>query len=355
MPDDVPVAPRVDDAANTETIKNLKPPDMIADASQFPLYEKRLKRWSRLSSSLSLQTQFDVILSSVPINNPLCEKLEEEIGDSTQAKDKGIEVILDKLREWFGKEEDIDAFVNYKEFECKARENNQDLLEFVNEWESLYNKCKAREDTISDLVLAFKLIVSCRLTEMDHKLVFREAKSKEKDGKVFDRTKQAIRMFYNAGTLKTFTEAKTLISDKFDDENMDDPVIKSLLEKGWKAPKGKTSQGQGYHPYKKWFKCKHCLCSCEPRDKRCDCPCSKHRAQNCPQKPESETPRSSSQTPLLYSKLGSKIGINKCLLVSNSEDKLQQNNVQSLTKYLYSPSNDNLELYCPKNAGSETK
>ena len=108
MPDDVPVAPRVDDAANTETIKNLKPPDMIADASQFPLYEKRLKRWSRLSSSLSLQTQFDVILSSVPINNPLYEKLEEEIGDSTQAKDKGIEVILDKLREWFGKEEDID-------------------------------------------------------------------------------------------------------------------------------------------------------------------------------------------------------------------------------------------------------
>ena len=147
MPDDVPVAPRVDDVANTETIKNLKPPDMIADASQFPLYEKRLKRWSRLSSSLSLQTQFDVILSSVPINNPLCEKLEEEIGDSTQAKDKGIEVILDKLREWFGKEEDIDAFVNYKEFECKARENNQDLLEFVNEWESLYNKCKARGDT----------------------------------------------------------------------------------------------------------------------------------------------------------------------------------------------------------------
>ena len=114
-----PLSHVVDEVANNETIKNLKPPEMISEASQFPLYEKRLQRWSRLSSSLSHQTKSDLILSSVPINNPLCEKLEEEIGDSTEAGTKGIDVILDKLREWFGKEEDIDAFVNYKDFECK--------------------------------------------------------------------------------------------------------------------------------------------------------------------------------------------------------------------------------------------
>ena len=62
-------------------------------------------------------------MSSVPVNNPLCEKLEEEIGDSTDAKEKGIDVILDKLREWFGKEEEIDAFVNYKDFGSKIRVN----------------------------------------------------------------------------------------------------------------------------------------------------------------------------------------------------------------------------------------
>ena len=177
---------------NAGTIKNLKPPDMITDASQFTLYEKRLRRWSRLSSKLSHQTQFDLILTSIPIDNPLCEKLEGEIGESTEAEEKGIDVFIDKLHEWFGKEEDIDAFVNYKECEHKSRDINQDLVEFVNEWELLYNKCKARDDTISDRVLAFKLIVSYKLTEMDHKLVFREAKSHVKDGKVFERTKQAI-------------------------------------------------------------------------------------------------------------------------------------------------------------------
>ena len=140
---------------------------MITDPSQFSLFEKRLKRWSRLSS-LSPQMQFDLILSSIPTSNPLCEKLEQEIGESTEAPTKGVQVILDKLHEWFGREEDIDAFVNYEEFEKKTRSHNQDLLQFVNEWESLYNRCKAREDTLSDRVLAFKLIVACNLKEMDH-------------------------------------------------------------------------------------------------------------------------------------------------------------------------------------------
>ena len=74
-----------------DLVINLKPPDMINEASQFSLYEKRLKRWSRLSS-LSKQRQFDLILSMVPPSNPLCEKLEEEIGDSTDAKENGVDV-----------------------------------------------------------------------------------------------------------------------------------------------------------------------------------------------------------------------------------------------------------------------
>ena len=84
---------------------------------------------------------------------------------------------------------------------------------------------------------------------------------KEKDGKVFDRTKAAVRMFYNAGHLKTFNEGKTLIAAtaELDEIDEDDPLVKTLISKGWKAPTKSKYQG-----YKKWFKCKHCRCSCEP-------------------------------------------------------------------------------------------
>ena len=115
--------------ATEDTIRNLKPPTMITDPSQFPLYEKKMKRWSRLCP-LSPQLQFDLILTEIPTSNPLNEKLEEEIGESTEAATTGVSVILDKLREWFGKE-DIDAFVNYKEFEGKTQSHNQDLLQVM--------------------------------------------------------------------------------------------------------------------------------------------------------------------------------------------------------------------------------
>ena len=95
-------------ADEADTIRNLKPPEMITEGSQFSLYEKRLRRWSRLSS-LSPQLQFDLILSTVPISNPLCEKLEEE--DSSEAQSKGVDVIIEKLKEWFGKQEDIDRCI----------------------------------------------------------------------------------------------------------------------------------------------------------------------------------------------------------------------------------------------------
>ena len=79
----------------TETVKDLKPPAMITEGSQFPMYEKRLKRWSRLSP-LSKQTQFDLILNGIDPGNPLGDKLEEEIGDSTEATDKGVTATLTK-------------------------------------------------------------------------------------------------------------------------------------------------------------------------------------------------------------------------------------------------------------------
>ena len=129
-----PTAMSINSAATgdeADTIRNLKPPEMITEGSQFSLYEKRLRRWSRLSS-LSPQLQFDLILSTVPISNPLCEKLEEEVGDSSEAQSKGVDVIIEKLKEWFGKQEDIDAFMHYKEFECKIRSPSQMEMEVSN-------------------------------------------------------------------------------------------------------------------------------------------------------------------------------------------------------------------------------
>ena len=146
-------------------------------------------------------------------------------------------------------------------------------------------------------------------------------------------------MFYNAGHLKTFhTEKKTLLT--FDEENPEDPILKSLIAKGWKAPKPRMSTG--FAPYKRWYKCKHCKCECQPADKRCECPCSKHQSKNCPKKPntDSDIPASSliAQFPGVDQShsLSSSGSINRVLIVSDPQDETSR--AQELTKFLYSSS-----------------
>ena len=60
----------------TEIIRIMKPPDMNADPSQFSLFEKRLKHWSKF---LSL---------SIPKTNPLYEKPKQAIGDLLLHKER---------------------------------------------------------------------------------------------------------------------------------------------------------------------------------------------------------------------------------------------------------------------------
>ena len=271
----------------TEKVRIIQPPDMIRNANDLEVYKKRLRRWSRLSS-LSPQVQFDLVLNSMEVTHPLCNKLEEEIGDSDEAAIRGIEVLLSKLDKIYGREEEIEVFKNYKAFEDKVRKEGQDLLEYINEWETLYNKLKAKGDTLSDRILAFKLIVSCNLDETEHKLVFREAKSKDNSGKVYENTKTAIKMFYNAGVLKTMKESSTrVITGLTNSGTTNATLASSAAVQGWKAPV-KSRNGDLNRPYPKWFKCKYCRCKCTPPFKKCECPCSQHKSTDCPNKESKE-------------------------------------------------------------------
>ena len=77
----------------------IPPPDMITVSSQLSLYRKKLKCWSRLST-LDHQSQFDFIMGSISHSNPFHDKLFQEIGESKEAATRGVDIILDKLKEW---------------------------------------------------------------------------------------------------------------------------------------------------------------------------------------------------------------------------------------------------------------
>ena len=151
MPNDPPPVNENQNAnGDTETIRNIKPPNMITDPSQFQLYEKRLQRWSRLTS-LSKQMQFDYILSIIPTSNPLLEKLEREVGDSNEAETKGVQIIIDNLKEWFGRAEDAFENYNLNSVMLVTRSGNaQDAVAAQHLNRYLYNDEKPSQSEIND-------------------------------------------------------------------------------------------------------------------------------------------------------------------------------------------------------------
>ena len=54
-------------------------------------------------------------MNSIDKSHLLCDRLNDEIGDSKDANSQGISVMIKKLEEIYGKEEEKDASKNYKE------------------------------------------------------------------------------------------------------------------------------------------------------------------------------------------------------------------------------------------------
>ena len=74
---------------------------------------------------------------------------------------------------------------------------------------------------MTDRVLAFKLIASCNLSEVEHNWVFKEINLNQQEGTVFQRTREAIRMCYNAKALKNINKDKTLVIHEMETDSED--------------------------------------------------------------------------------------------------------------------------------------
>ena len=180
---------------------DLEPPPMIIKPEKLDVYLFQLRNWAELDSrynSTTKQMQFDIILAGIPFDNPYCARLKREIGNLEEAKEKGVEVILDKLAEWSKEYYESKAYMNFVKFMDKVRTNNQDLRMFILEWEILYDKmCKAEQMNMPDRLLVCKLMTACNLKDWTSMLVFEKARFDDKDGKVFERTRKAILYYHD--------------------------------------------------------------------------------------------------------------------------------------------------------------
>ena len=223
------------------------------------------------------------------------EKITTQIGDKLEDNDEGINRLLEFLANIYEKDSMADAWDKYIAFEAIEKKEEEDIIEFIADWENGYYKMEAAGCQYTDIILAFKVLNAAKLNEMDTKLVLTgvDYEKGKKKGTLLTQMKESLKKFKGRGVLANNDGSKA-VSDTYVAAEME----QVLIAKGWKPPpKRKRSLStppvnaeQGFkNPNYKGkknalgsdglpLKCLKCKCECA---QRCSCPCVYHLANKC--------------------------------------------------------------------------
>ena len=285
----------------------MEPPAFISKKKTYATYMKDLKRWTTLTT-LAKEKQANMVIHFIPDDDPIKEKIDTQMAEEKLSCPEGITNLLAFLAGIYKCDDMGDAYDSYVEFVKLRRKPGVPIKSFISEWENCYHKVKNNDCTMSDMVLAFNLLDTSDLSDMERKLVltgvnYTEGKSNKT---LLSQMKEALKKFIGKGVVASNEyEAKAVKTEESTFITADN-LEKVLLSQGWKKPKGrvrtrskslppgsttvsnpnykgkKNPLGPDYKP----LKCYHCKCD---HDQKCSCPCVYHLANNCPDKKKGES------------------------------------------------------------------
>ena len=298
--------PEIEESSSSIMSNLMEPPAFISNKKSYATYKKDLMRWTTLTT-LAQEKQANMVVHFIPDDDPIKEKIDTQMEDDKLTSKDGIKNLLEFLAGIYKTDDMGDAYDSYVEFIKLRRKSGVSIKTFISEWENSYHKVKNSDCEMSDMVLAFSLLDTSDLSEMDTKLVltgvnYSEGKEKKT---LLSQMKDALKKFVgrtvissNEGETKAVkVEESTFITT--------DNLERVLMMQGWKKPKGggggrvrirsksqppdnNSSANTNYrgkkNPLGPDFKPLKCfLCKCE-HESKCNCACLYHLANNCPEK-----------------------------------------------------------------------
>lgn len=85
--------------------------------------------------------------------------------------DDGIDKVIVKLDKLYLKDATLEKFETLEAFDSFQRKSETSIQEHIHEFDKIYNKLKDKGTTMSDDLLAYKLLKSVQLSQQDEKIV----------------------------------------------------------------------------------------------------------------------------------------------------------------------------------------
>ena len=265
----------------------IEPPGFISESKSFETYQKDLERWALLTSVEEEKQALMVLHYLDGHKSGIKEKVDAQIEEKDLQKKDGIQTLLKFFEKIYKKDSLADGFDKYIEFEKLRRSPNTSIQEFIPEWNTSYSKAVNVGCSLSDKVLAFKLLDAANLSSIERNLVLTGVNYEAAGLK--DQMEAALRKFVGrsvlSGEVKRIEDSTFVTSDNLE---------QVLLSKGWTkhrkkrnaspntdlASKTKVEKRNWIGKDGKIAKCFKCKCD---HEKECNCPCTYHVINQCPE------------------------------------------------------------------------
>ena len=118
----------------------------------------------------------------------------EVLDDEKLFKDDGVEILITQMNKYLGKDELQDAWDRFQSFDTYLKADSETWLDYINNFDSKYERIKNKGITLPSSILAFKLLNGARLSE-DERLVIMTGMNFTQKDKLYEDAVSSLKKF----------------------------------------------------------------------------------------------------------------------------------------------------------------
>ena len=166
----------------------------------YDLFKIEIDLWEA-STEIAKEKRGPVIALSLPDNDTchLRTTVLEKVDKDKLKGEKGLEELMKLLDELLGEDKLEDSMKKYEDFEDYQRAETESIHEFIQNFESKYNKIKNAGIVLPECVLAFKLLRTANISANDKKLCLTGMDYTKKD-ELFVQAQKSLKKYCGGGS-----------------------------------------------------------------------------------------------------------------------------------------------------------
>ena len=169
-------------------------PPVFKNGGNYELYRKQILAWTELTD-LAKNKQGIVVALSLPEDETnIKEKVFDEIPLEDLKTADGLIILLRFLDKLLGKDDLVDSFEKYDDFEKFERKPGQPINEYLSSFEWKYRKIENKSMKLPPEVLAYRLIKKANISREEKLIILSELNFENKTA-LYDDAKKALKKY----------------------------------------------------------------------------------------------------------------------------------------------------------------